>query len=116
MEPSGAKQNQAKLLGFAWLYSSESGLFNGLRRIQTKKSGLVSGTVQNVASLSSPPGAAQAASPVWQAGRLIARISIFRKKTSGKIHGGGSPPGADDFIATRPALSSQPAPVARHYQ
>jgi hypothetical protein len=24
------------LLGFAWFYSSESGLFNGLRRIQIK--------------------------------------------------------------------------------
>jgi hypothetical protein len=25
------------MLGFAWFYSSESGLFNGLRRIQTRK-------------------------------------------------------------------------------
>jgi hypothetical protein len=31
-----------KLLGLAWFYSSESGLFNGLRRIQTRKSGPVS--------------------------------------------------------------------------
>jgi hypothetical protein len=30
--PSIAKQIQAKLLGFTWFYSSESGLFNGLRR------------------------------------------------------------------------------------
>src|SRR5271170_3312299 len=30
--PSLAKQNQAKKLGFAWFYSSESGLFNGLQR------------------------------------------------------------------------------------
>jgi hypothetical protein len=32
-----SKQNQAKKLGFAWFYSSESGLFNGLRRIQIRK-------------------------------------------------------------------------------
>jgi hypothetical protein len=31
-KPSLTKQNQAKLLGLAWFYSSESGLFNGLRR------------------------------------------------------------------------------------
>src|SRR5271168_3445951 len=31
-----AKQNQAKALGFAWFYSSESGLFNGLRRKKIK--------------------------------------------------------------------------------
>ncbi len=30
-KPSLAKQIQTKLLGFAWFYSSESGLFNGLR-------------------------------------------------------------------------------------
>jgi hypothetical protein len=29
-EPSRAKQIQAKLLGFVWIYSSESGLSNGL--------------------------------------------------------------------------------------
>jgi hypothetical protein len=34
--PSPNKQNQIKLLGFIWFYSSESGLFNGLRRIQIK--------------------------------------------------------------------------------
>ena len=34
--PSRTKQNQAKLLGFVWFYSSESGLFNELRRIQIR--------------------------------------------------------------------------------
>jgi hypothetical protein len=34
--PSPAKQNQTKLLGFAWFYSSESGLINGLRRFQIR--------------------------------------------------------------------------------
>jgi hypothetical protein len=29
--PSKSKQNQAKLLGFPWFCSSESGLFKGLR-------------------------------------------------------------------------------------
>jgi hypothetical protein len=34
--PRPAKQVQAKMLGFIWVYSSESGLFNGLRRFQIK--------------------------------------------------------------------------------
>jgi hypothetical protein len=38
INPNQSKQIQAKRLGFAWFYSSESGLFNGLRRIQIKKS------------------------------------------------------------------------------
>jgi hypothetical protein len=29
--PSKSKQNEAKILGFAWSYSPESGLFKGLR-------------------------------------------------------------------------------------
>jgi hypothetical protein len=29
--PSKSKQNQAKILGFAWFYSSESGFFKGLQ-------------------------------------------------------------------------------------
>jgi hypothetical protein len=36
--PNSAKQIQIKLLGLAWFYSSESGLFNGLRRKKIKKS------------------------------------------------------------------------------
>jgi hypothetical protein len=39
--PNSPKQNQAipsKILGFAWFYSSDSGLFNGLRRKKYKKS------------------------------------------------------------------------------
>jgi hypothetical protein len=39
--PSRTKQKPRKkalvFLGFAWFYSSESGLFNGLRRFQMKK-------------------------------------------------------------------------------
>jgi hypothetical protein len=31
-KPDPTKLNQAKLLGFAWFCSSESGLFKGLRR------------------------------------------------------------------------------------
>jgi hypothetical protein len=37
MQPEGelsarsAKENQAKILGFAWFYLAESGLFKGLR-------------------------------------------------------------------------------------
>jgi hypothetical protein len=31
-----SKQNKIKLLGFPWFYSSESGLFKALRRIQIK--------------------------------------------------------------------------------
>jgi hypothetical protein len=34
--PSLTKQIQIKLLGFAWFYSSESGLINGLQRIQIR--------------------------------------------------------------------------------
>src|SRR5208282_1956936 len=34
--PSPAKPIQTKRLGFAWFYSSESGLINGLQRIQIK--------------------------------------------------------------------------------
>jgi hypothetical protein len=30
-------ENQAKILGFPWIYSSESGLFNGLRAKKIKK-------------------------------------------------------------------------------
>jgi hypothetical protein len=35
-KPNPSKLIQIKLLGFAWSYSSESGLFNGLWRIQIK--------------------------------------------------------------------------------
>src|SRR5208282_3876462 len=35
--PSTTKQFQAKLLGFIWFYSSESGLLNGLRRKKINK-------------------------------------------------------------------------------
>jgi hypothetical protein len=34
--PSPAKPIQIKLLGFAWFYSSESGLIKGLQRIPNK--------------------------------------------------------------------------------
>ncbi len=34
--PSSAKLIQIKMLGFAWFYSSETGLFNGLQRFQIK--------------------------------------------------------------------------------
>jgi hypothetical protein len=34
--PSPTKQIQIKLLGFAWFYSSESGLINGLQPIPNK--------------------------------------------------------------------------------
>jgi hypothetical protein len=30
-------KSKEKILGFTWIYSSELGHFNGLRRIQTKK-------------------------------------------------------------------------------
>jgi hypothetical protein len=40
IRPIPAKQIQAKALGFAWFYSSDSGLFNGLRRKKQKKSSL----------------------------------------------------------------------------
>jgi hypothetical protein len=36
--PSKTKQIQTKMLGFAWFYSSESGLFNGLQRFQIRNS------------------------------------------------------------------------------
>ena len=42
-KPNQAKLNQAILLGLIWFYSSESGLFNGLQRIQIKNSLPVSG-------------------------------------------------------------------------
>src|SRR5271165_2827562 len=42
INPSRTKQNQIKLLGFAWFYSSESGLFNGLRRKKIKISSALS--------------------------------------------------------------------------
>jgi hypothetical protein len=35
--PSQTKQNQTRMLGFAWFYSSESGLFSGLRREKLNK-------------------------------------------------------------------------------
>src|SRR5208283_3142687 len=34
--PSPAKPIQIKLLGFAWFYSSEAGLINGLQRFQIR--------------------------------------------------------------------------------
>jgi hypothetical protein len=37
IQPSPTKQNQIKMLGFTWFYSSESGLFNGLPPIPNKK-------------------------------------------------------------------------------
>jgi len=40
INPSLAKLIQIKELGFAWFYSSELGLFNGLQRFQIKNSPL----------------------------------------------------------------------------
>jgi hypothetical protein len=37
IKPRKTKQIQGKVLGFAWFYSSDSGLFNELQRIQIKK-------------------------------------------------------------------------------
>jgi hypothetical protein len=36
--PNKTKEFQGKKLGFPWIPLAESGLFNGLRRIQAKKS------------------------------------------------------------------------------
>src|SRR5580698_4271276 len=38
INPSKSKLKQAKKLGFPWIPLAESGLFNGLQRIQIKKS------------------------------------------------------------------------------
>jgi hypothetical protein len=37
INPSKTKEFQGKKLGFPWIPSADSGLFNGLRRIQIKK-------------------------------------------------------------------------------
>jgi hypothetical protein len=53
-KPNQTKSNQAKLLGFIWFYSSETGLFNGLQRIQIKKSFSLQHRVLNVTFVSLP--------------------------------------------------------------
>jgi hypothetical protein len=50
--PSKRKQMQTKLLEFACFYFSESGLFNGLHRIQIRNLDLVSDSMRNVSTLS----------------------------------------------------------------
>ena len=45
-----SKQIQGKKLGFPWIPLAETGLFNGLQRIQTKKSSSVSHCVLNVSN------------------------------------------------------------------
>ena len=46
--PNKCKQNQGKLLAFPWISLAKSGLFNGLQRIQIKKSVPVSRCVRSV--------------------------------------------------------------------
>jgi hypothetical protein len=64
LRPSKSKQNQGKLLGFPWFYSSESGLFKALRA-KNKKNRLASQVVRKTShahvsnALLSPPGAAR---------------------------------------------------------
>jgi hypothetical protein len=59
------------LLGLAWFYSSESGLFNGLQPIQIKKF---------LAPLSPPAGAQRAAHSIRRVGKGIAHNLIFAKQ------------------------------------
>jgi hypothetical protein len=73
--PSPAKLNQAKLLGLAWFYSSESGLFNGLQRFPNK-------------NFSPHPSAGKrVATRAFVSAHLhnVARILLFRKAPNRKI-------------------------------
>ena len=79
--PSPAKQIQAKLLGFVWFYSSESGLFNGLRRFQIKNlvpsNALRQMSQRHFHSLFGGLGGSQRRGPAN--GKRIAWISVFCK-------------------------------------
>ena len=85
-----AKLNQAILLGFIWFYSSESGLFNGLQRIQIRKSPSPSQPLRKTCrarrlrkmrSLSRLAAGRLSSDPVD--GKVIARPSIFAKQLFG---------------------------------
>jgi hypothetical protein len=77
-KPSSAKQIQAKLLGFAWFYSSESGLINGLHRFQIKIFLLV---VRLVGRRAASPGA-----PAFSDyNNKIDRYPDFRKRQATKF-------------------------------
>jgi hypothetical protein len=57
IKPRKTKQIQEKVLGFSWIPFADSGLFNGLQRIQIKKSGSRFGLCSkrlNLISRSSP--------------------------------------------------------------
>jgi hypothetical protein len=73
---------KAKLLSFAFFYFSESGLFNGLRTIQIKKSLPVSHCVQNatIAFLSCLPAAGKSAGSIRRLGKRITLTSWFGRK------------------------------------
>jgi hypothetical protein len=45
-----SKENQGNLLGFPWIPLAESGLFNGLQRIQIKKTFFLAARVSGCAS------------------------------------------------------------------
>jgi hypothetical protein len=74
---------KAKLLSFAFFYFCESGLFNGLRPIQIKKSFPVSHCASNVTTRSLSPvssrrGERHGVNPAM--GRHIIQISVFGKR------------------------------------
>jgi hypothetical protein len=77
------------LLGFAWSYSSESGLFNGLRRKKYEKF---------PSPFASPPAVAEARPSISRVGKRISRILIFAKKLLQEFAGAAAPdPGSSDF-------------------
>jgi hypothetical protein len=87
--PNRTKQNQAKLLGFAWFYSSESGLFNVLRQKNKKF----------LSPFSLPPGVSQARvrSGEWE---RYSTDSDSRKEIARPVR---SRPGSDDAVQTHRA-------------
>jgi hypothetical protein len=75
--------HQIKTLGFLWISLAESGLFNGLQRIQIKKSFPVSHCISNVTTASRLLlRAGLLAGPELHSGRekTIAQISDFRNQ------------------------------------
>jgi hypothetical protein len=83
INPRKSKEIQIKKLGFPWIPLAESGLFNGLQRIQIKKSFPVSHCISNVTTACRLLlRAGLLAGPELHSGRekTIAHISDFRKQ------------------------------------
>ena len=118
---SKSKENQGKRLAFPWIPLVESGLFNGLWRIQIKKSAAdsarLSGCARTLGLDAYPPPLAPSDPSIvnWLPQKDISYFSAFvNELDEGLAQQISSRPGGDDvrssFVVVRLATSSPPSP------